>query len=213
MASAIVVWGHGDQYVVNCEIFYKMKLDVKAVIDNVLESVPKIHNNFFSNFETFKEWYLNENLELHSVVAIGNPYGTKRMEYATLLKSIGIKPVSIEHSNIHISKSALIGEGAQIMNDVIVNAHSILGDQVILNTRAIIEHHVSMGNGCEIAPGAVVLGRVKIGNNVWVGANSVILPRIQIGNNVIIGAGSVVTKDVPDDCVMVGNPARWLKPF
>ncbi|KAJ2355183.1 hypothetical protein IWW50_003465 [Coemansia erecta] len=52
---------------------------------------------------------------------------------------------------------------------------------------------------------------VKIGNNVWVGGGAIILPGVTIGNNVTVGAGSVVTKDVPDNVVVVGNPARIVK--
>ena len=49
-----------------------------------------------------------------------------------------------------------------------------------------------------------------IGNNVFVGANVCIIGKIRIGNNVIIGAGAVVTKDVPDNSVVVGNPMRII---
>lgn len=50
-----------------------------------------------------------------------------------------------------------------------------------------------------------------IGSNVSLGANVTIIGDITIGNNVIVGAGSVVVKDVPDNCVVVGNPARIVK--
>lgn len=49
-----------------------------------------------------------------------------------------------------------------------------------------------------------------IGNNVSVGCNSVVLGNITIGDYVIIGAGAVVTKSIPDNCVVVGNPARII---
>ena len=49
-----------------------------------------------------------------------------------------------------------------------------------------------------------------IGDNVSIGANATIIGDITIGNNVIIGAGSVVVKDIPDNCVVAGNPARIL---
>ena len=52
-----------------------------------------------------------------------------------------------------------------------------------------------------------------IGNNVFVAANSVVIGDIKIGNNVIIGAGSVVTKDLPDNGVYFGNPAKLYKPL
>lgn len=53
--------------------------------------------------------------------------------------------------------------------------------------------------------------RPRIGNNVSLGANVVILGGITIGNNVTVGAGSVVVKDVPDNAVIVGNPAKIIK--
>lgn len=52
--------------------------------------------------------------------------------------------------------------------------------------------------------------RPVIGNNVSLGANVTIIGGVHIGNNVTVGAGSVVVKDVPDNCVVVGNPARVI---
>ncbi|MCQ2147413.1 MAG: sugar O-acetyltransferase [Bacteroidales bacterium] len=52
---------------------------------------------------------------------------------------------------------------------------------------------------------------VTIGNNVWIGGDVTIVPGVTIGNNVTIGAGSVVTKDVPDNVVVAGNPARVIR--
>lgn len=53
-------------------------------------------------------------------------------------------------------------------------------------------------------------GKVKIGDNVYVGNNAIILPGVSIGNNVVVGAGSVVTKSVPDNSVIGGNPAKLI---
>lgn len=52
---------------------------------------------------------------------------------------------------------------------------------------------------------------VRLGNNVWVGSGAIICPGVTIGDNVVIGAGSVVTKDIPDNSIAVGNPARVLR--
>lgn len=52
---------------------------------------------------------------------------------------------------------------------------------------------------------------VIIGNNCWIGGSVTILPGVSIGENVTIGAGSVVVKDIPSNCVAVGNPARVIK--
>ena len=52
---------------------------------------------------------------------------------------------------------------------------------------------------------------ITIGNNVYIGNNVLILPGVNIGNDVIIGAGAVVTRDIPDNSVAVGVPARVIK--
>ena len=51
----------------------------------------------------------------------------------------------------------------------------------------------------------------QIGNNVFIGANSVVIGEIIIGDGAIIGAGSVVTKDVPPNAIVIGNPAKVIK--
>ena len=59
--------------------------------------------------------------------------------------------------------------------------------------------------------GTLIGKPVTIGDNVWFGGNCVVLPGVTIGNNVVVGAGSVVTKNVPDNAVIAGNPAKILK--
>ena len=54
-------------------------------------------------------------------------------------------------------------------------------------------------------------GRPTLGNNVSLGANVTIIGNVRIGNNVTIGTGTVVVKDIPDNCIVVGNPARIIK--
>lgn len=89
---------------------------------------------------------------------------------------------------------------------------------------------IEIGNDVKISEGVTVLthgfewsvlkgvygeilgsaGKVTIGNNVFIGAESTILKGVNIGDNVIIGAGSLVNKDIPDNCVAAGNPAKVI---
>lgn len=57
----------------------------------------------------------------------------------------------------------------------------------------------------------VILKSVKVKRNAWIGAGAIICPGVTIGENSVIGAGSVVTKDVPDNCVYGGVPAKFIK--
>ena len=52
---------------------------------------------------------------------------------------------------------------------------------------------------------------IEIGDDCWLGGGVIVCPGVRIGNRVIIGAGAVVTRDIPDDSVAVGNPARVIR--
>lgn len=58
---------------------------------------------------------------------------------------------------------------------------------------------------------ADLIKEIKIGNNVHIGWNTLIMPGVSIGNNCIIGAGAVVTKDIPDNSIAVGIPAKVVE--
>ena len=62
-----------------------------------------------------------------------------------------------------------------------------------------------------IASDADLFGKILIGNNVHIGEDVTIMPNVRIGNNVVIGCGAVVTKDIPDNSVAVGIPARVIE--
>ncbi|WP_057511024.1 acyltransferase [Staphylococcus simulans] len=62
-------------------------------------------------------------------------------------------------------------------------------------------------------PNIDVFGKINVGNNVFIGINSIILPNVNIGNNVVIAAGSIVTKSIPDNVVVGGNPAKKIKSY
>ena len=93
----------------------------------------------------------------------------------------------------------------------------IIGDNLLTGSNVhITDHNHGMIPGEEklqppIKRRLFSKGRVKIGNNVWLGDNVVIMPGVTIGDNAIVGANAVVTKDVEENCVVVGVPAKILK--
>lgn len=124
---------------------------------------------------------------------------------------IGFRFCNLIHPNANVSKYANIGEGVVIQNGVNISANVIIEDFVKVNTYANIMHDSRIEKYTTIAPNAVILGGVKISELCYIGSNSTILPEIKIGKKTIIGAGAVVTKDIPQNLVVAGIPARELK--
>lgn len=123
--------------------------------------------------------------------------------------SVGFTFGTIISLRSKISKSALIGEGTIIQDNVNVSANSRIGKFAKLNTGCNVMHDCLLYDFVTIAPGAVVLGRVNIGTKSYVGANATILPDRTIAYGVTIGAGAVVTRDIKENSkVYVGVPAK-----
>ena len=91
------------------------------------------------------------------------------------------------------------------IREVYIGNHVMIGPNTLITT---VGHPLSpkarRGYMAKAAP-------VRIGNDVWIGGNVTILPGVTIGNNVVVAAGAVVTKDVPDNSLVGGVPARLIR--
>jgi len=104
-----------------------------------------------------------------------------------------------------------IGCGSNVLSGAVFSNGSKIGKGCIVYYNSIITHDCVIGDFVEISPSVTILGRSKIGSYSQIGSNATILPDIKIGKNVIIGAGSVVTKEIPDNCMALGIPAKVIK--
>jgi sugar O-acyltransferase (sialic acid O-acetyltransferase NeuD family) len=145
------------------------------------------------------------------LVCVGNAYGFERTRYSELLLNHGLRAVSAISPQAFIGNTVIVGQGLQAMPHAVVNQFATIGDWCILNTNCSVDHECELGRGVHVMGSAALAGRVKVGDFSTIGTNATILPDLTIGRRCFVGAGSVVTKNVPDDCVVGGVPAKSMR--
>ena len=105
---------------------------------------------------------------------------------------------------VELPPKTKIGKGLKIFHGqaLVVNDKTVIGENVILRNGVVIGNIILKDGSDSKSP--------IIGNNVEIGSNACIIGDVKIGNNTKIGAGTIVIKDVPDNCIVVGNPARII---
>ena len=107
--------------------------------------------------------------------------------------------------NIHIGKNVFINMGCKFQDQggIFIEDGALIGHNVVLAT---LNHAASPKDR-----GSMIPAPIRIGKNVWVGANAVILPGVTIGDGAIVAAGAVVNRDVPENTVVGGVPAKVIR--
>ena len=113
-------------------------------------------------------------------------------------------------STARVSRHAAIGEGSVIMHQTFVNADAVVGKGCIINTFANIEHDAVVDDYTHISTGVMVNGNCNVGRHVFLGSQSVMVNGVSIVDNCVIAAGSVVRKNLSQQGIYVGNPAKLM---
>ena len=156
--------------------------------------------------DTFFEKYVKTTLQLGTIAVVYYRFGNWCFKlHNRLLRCCAIFLYNVAGlfiataTQIFINPRLLIGKGLIIHNfsGVVIDAASV-GENFTVN------------QGVSVGPDWRNQGKPVIGNNVFIGSGAKVLGAIQIGNNVVVAANALVIKSVPDNCTVVGVPARII---
>lgn len=212
LAGPLLVWGCSGHARVLLDIIAVRGGRVVAFVDAVvgqslIDGVPVLDGHV--EWQEWRKAHYHQWPTLGGVVAIGRQ-GGHRLQIQGLWQAAGIVLPSLVHPSASVSPQARLGQGTQVLAMAVVAADAHVADVCIINHHASIDHECVLEPGVMVAPGATLCGNVWVGEDAFVGAGATVLPRIRIGRRAMVGAGAVVTRDVPDDAVVVGSPARML---
>jgi UDP-3-O-[3-hydroxymyristoyl] glucosamine N-acyltransferase len=146
---------------------------------------------------------IGNNCILQSGVVVGaDSFSYVRNSNGDIIKFPNSKGVKIGN-NVDIFANSLIERG--------LLADTIIGDGSKIGGLVVIAHNSTIGKKCQIVDFTIVGGSVSIGDMCYLGINSTIKNNLKMGNNVIVAAGAVVIKNVEDNDIVAGNPAKSIR--
>lgn len=144
-----------------------------------------------------------------ALITLGNPLLRKKI--FERLKDADLPWMNLFHSSAYIASSAEFGKGNTVCSQAIVNSNVLVGNHVLINNAAIVEHDGRVSDFATVCPGAKVGGRVDLSEGAFICTGAIILPRLKVGRYSVLAAGSVLTRDLPDNVLAIGTPAKIVK--
>jgi UDP-perosamine 4-acetyltransferase len=131
-----------------------------------------------------------------------------RVQLLERTRSLGLALPNVIHPRAFVSGSVSMGVGNLIKAGALVDTETRLGSVCLIDNGAVVPHHCQIGDACHLAPGACMGGECRIGERTLLGVGCVVASAIRIGRNVIVAPGACVVRDVEDNVVVEGSPAR-----
>ncbi len=207
----ILIYGCGQN---GAQVFYILKHSPEIVIVGFLDGAKESHGQVYLGLPVFGDLDLVPQLmKSHGVtggiVAIGNNAARARLDRR--MRATGLRIVSAIHPKALIDSPARLGEGIIVEMGAAIHPEAVIGDGVFIGGHALVAHHSKVGEFSLLGGGVIFGGHVAVGRYSLVGVGVSIGPQLVIGNNVIVGVGAAVTKNLPDNVVAVGVPAKVIR--
>ncbi len=191
--------------------------ELKTWVNQSPKGKELAHRALFPKDDYRPRWWVRNLLNRFAHTVAGTVRDTVRMDTVPF-NAFVLAPKAIVEDNclinnamgdVFIGRASLIGLGSVIIGPVRIEDDVLLAQNVIISA---LNHNYEditrpiKDQGVKVAP-------IVVGAGSWIAAGAVILSGVKIGRNVVVAAGAVVTKDVPDFCVVVGNPARVVRRY
>ncbi|MDX9705013.1 MAG: NeuD/PglB/VioB family sugar acetyltransferase [Weeksellaceae bacterium] len=187
------------------------ELDNLCFYDDVnIDAPQKLYNKFpvLKSIDEVEEYF--KTVDNRFTIGIGNPF--LRYKLFEKFSKVNGKLTSVISKFSEIGDYGVsIGDGCNILGGVKISNDVKIGKGTMIYYNSVITHDVEIGEFVEISPNVNVLGKAKIGNKTHIATGAIIFPDLKIGDNVIVGAGSIVTKNLPNNCTVIGSPAKIIK--
>ncbi len=151
-------------------------------------------------------------LLLEHPVVTGQIAPASRHARVTLARDMGFTEFSrLIDSSAVVAQSSDLARGCYVNALAVVASKSELAQFVFVGRCSSVGHHCRIEEFATVGPGVTIASGCHVGRGTMIGAGATLLPRKTIGANSVIGAGTVVVDDVPDNTIVVGNPAKVIK--
>lgn len=197
------------------EVYLAYLLEAGINIIGFVDDNPELANKIIggvpvlgrvSDLQNIKQKYLAE--------AVYCPIGNNhlRVKFLKQARSLGYKTPNFIHSSVVISPNVSIGEGVYILLGTHIMPYAKVDDFVMLSMNVNLAHHTHLEEGTFLSTGVNFGANIVAEKYSYVGIGSTIMTGIRtLGENCLIGAGAVVIKDVPENAVVAGVPAKVIK--
>ena len=198
--------GHGKVVAEIAELMGKWN-EIVFLDDN--KEIDEI--NGYRVIGSLNDYKIYKDVYQYAFVAIGN--NKLRLQIIEDITREGLIVPVLVHPFTFMSSNCLVQEGTVIMGGTVINTNSTIGKGCIINTSSSIDHDCVLEDGVHISPGVHIGGTVSVGKSTWICIGSSVANNIVIGSNVVVAAGSAVIKNIPENVMVAGVPAKIKKSF
>lgn len=208
----VVLIGGGTQLAYSIDIIEKQNLHkIVGIIDSYKDVGTTLFNyTVIGKQEDIIKLTKEYNIE-GCIITIGDNWSRKIVYEQIQQLAPDMSWPNAIHPSVIVGNNVTIGKGILAMAGVIINTGAHLGNFTNYFTRCNIEHDCFIDNFSSVSAGAVLGGKVKLGKYSAISLNATIFDRLTIGNNSVVGAASLITKNIPDNVLVYGNPGKIIK--